>query len=69
MHASLIHSSGHLPIARWQSFQNNINVRLIFLSRLLQIQPSDWLSYLLSIGDKPLIAKGIDFQIQNNGSK
>ena len=31
---------------------------------LLQILPSDWLSYSLSIGDGPLVAKGIDYQIE-----
>ena len=36
---------------------------------LLQILPSDWLSYSLYIGDRPLVAKGIDFQIKNNGRK
>ena len=35
-------------------------------SGLLQILPSDWLSYSLSIGDRPLVAKGVDFHIQNN---
>ena len=38
-------------------------------SGLLQIPPFDSLSYSLSTGDKPLVAKVIDFQIQNNGSK
>ena len=38
-------------------------------SRLLQILPSDWLSYSLSIGDRSLAAKGVDFHIQNNGEK
>ena len=33
-------------------------------SGLLQILPFDWLSYSLSIGDRPLVAKGMDFQIQ-----
>ena len=28
--------------------------------------PSDWLSYSLAIGDRPLGAKEIDFQIQSN---
>ena len=28
-------------------------------SGLLQILPSDWLSYSLSTGDTPLVAKGI----------
>ena len=34
-----------------------------------QILPSDWLSYSLSIGDRPLVAKAIDVHIQNNGRK
>ena len=29
----------------------------------------DWLSYSLSIRDRPLVVKGINFQIQNNGRK
>ena len=33
---------------------------------LLQILPSDWLSYSLSIGDRLLVVKGINFQIQNS---
>ena len=28
-----------------------------------------WLAELLTISDRPLVAKGIDFQIQNNGRK
>ena len=31
--------------------------------------PSDWLSYSLSISDRPLVAKGIDFQIQNTNGE
>ena len=31
---------------------------------LSQILPSDWLSYSPSIGDRPLVAKKINFQIQ-----
>ena len=38
-------------------------------SGLSQILSSDWLSYSLSILNKPLVAKGINFQIQNNGRK
>ena len=30
-------------------------------SGLLQILPSDWLSYSLSIGDRPLVAKELIF--------
>ena len=33
------------------------------LGGLFPIQPSDWLSYSLSIGHRALVAKGIDFQI------
>ena len=49
------------------------NITLISINqlmhRLLQILPFDWLSYSLCIGDRPLVAKLIDFQIQNNGRK
>ena len=40
---------------------------------ILQILPFYWLSYsqstCMSIGDQPLVAKGINFQMQNNGRK
>ena len=52
-------------------YNNNIYIIYSFSIKptrgVLQILPSDWLSYSLSIGDRPLVAKGIDFQIQNNG--
>ena len=35
-------------------------------SGLSQILPSDWPSYSLSIGDRQLVAKGIDFQMAEN---
>ena len=38
-------------------------------TRLLQILPSDWLSYSLAIGDRPLVMKGIHSQIENNVRK
>ena len=34
-----------------------------------QILPSHWLSYSLAIGDSPLVAKRIHFQIPNNDRK
>ena len=33
---------------------------ILLSSGVLQILPSGWLSYSLPIGDRPLVAKGID---------
>ena len=47
-------------------------VRRIVLSTINQLVdyykslPFDWLSYLLCIGNRPLVAKEIDLQIDNN---
>ena len=42
---------------------------LYYVSDNEQILPSDWLSYSLSIGYRPLVARAIDLHIQNNGRK
>ena len=44
----------------------SINQLVGYISQNL---PSDWLSYSLSIGDRPPVAKWIDFQLQNNVRK
>ena len=56
---------GHRNIIRFDSTQCKPT------SGLLQILSSDWMSYPLSIGDRPVVVvgKGIDFQIENNGRK
>ena len=47
-----------------------LHYRFLFASsELLQIPPFDWLRYSLFIGDRPLVAKGIDFQIQGQWQK
>ena len=47
-------------------FVSSINQLVDYISQILL---SDWLSWSRSIGDRPLVAKGIDFQIENNGGK